>query len=129
MAEAPDDYERWRESEAARLIASGRADTDTVRELLILYCHSSPLAHQFFEERLGSEGLLKVLLKLATDDYSGDAQMTASYWVSRFSPGMLAAHVPELEAIAANEWGSVAVHAKRAVEAVRGSAGLSGGQA
>jgi len=102
------DYERWRESEATRLVATGRLDTDTVRELLVLSCHSSPLARRFFEERLGTEELLVVLLGLAVEDYSGDAQMTASYWLSQFSVDRLAAHVPELESVAANEWSSAA---------------------
>ena len=122
MAESFGDYERWREAEAARLVATGRADTDTVRELLVLSCHSSPAARQFFETRLNSEELLGVLLGLALEDYSGDAQMTASYWVSRFPPSLLASHVPELEAVAANEWDSVAVHGRRALEAVRSGA-------
>lgn len=116
----PGKYEQWRESEAARLLATGRADTDTIRELLILSCHSSPLAEQFFEDRLGSEGLLCALLGLAVDDYSGDAQMTASFWVSRFPIDMLASHAVELETVAANEWDSVSVHARRALAAVRG---------
>src|SRR5262245_6567165 len=114
------EYERWRESEAARLIATGCSDTDTVRELLILSCHSSPLAEQFFESRLSSEELLEVLLVLAVDDYPGDAQMTAAYWVSRFPVEMLSQHISVLEAVAANEWGSVSVHAHRALAAVRG---------
>lgn len=118
MAEASSDYERWRESEAARLVGTGRADTDTVRELLVLACHSSPVARRFFEDRLDSEELLGVLLGLAIEDYSGDAQMTASYWVSRFPASMLAPHAAELAAVAANEWDSVAVHARRALAAL-----------
>jgi hypothetical protein len=117
VAELLSDYEQRGESEAARLVALGRVDADTVRELLILSCHSSPLAEQFFEGRLGSEQLLRVLLGLAVDDYSGDAQMTASYWVSRFPSGMLMSHLQSLEAIAANEWDSVAVHARKALKA------------
>jgi hypothetical protein len=78
VADSPSDRGRWQESEAARLVATGRTDTDTVRGLLILACRSSPLARRFFEDRLGSEELLSVLLGLAADDYSGDAQMTAS---------------------------------------------------
>src|SRR5438270_135269 len=101
MAEPTGNYEQWRESEAGRVLATGRTDTDIVRELLILSCHSSPLARRYFEERLGNEVLLGVLLGLAFEDYSGDAQMTASYWVSRFPPVMLEAHIPELKAIAA----------------------------
>jgi hypothetical protein len=119
VANRSDDYERWREAEASRLIASGCQDTETVRDLLILSCHSSPLAHRFFEDRLGSAELLRVLLALSVEDYSGDAQMTASYWVSQFPPDMLAAHIPELETIAANEWDSVAVHARQALADVR----------
>lgn len=111
-------YEQWLESEAARLVATGGADTDTVRGLLILSCHSSPLARRFFEDRLNSEELLKVLLALAVDDYSGDAQMTASYWVSEFPPALLAPHATTLAAVAANEWDSVAIHAREALEAL-----------
>ena len=118
MAEALSDYERWRETEAARLVGTGRADADTVRELLILACHSSPAARRFFEERLGSGELLGVLLGLAVEDYSGDAQMTAAYWVSRFPPASLAPHAAELAAVAANEWDSVAVHGRRALAAL-----------
>ena len=116
--ETPDNYTQWREAEAARLAMLGRIDTETVRGLLILSCHSSPLAHRFFEERLDNEELLSVLLALAVEDYSGDAQMTASYWVSQFPPAMLAPHATELAAVAANEWGSVAVHAREALELV-----------
>jgi hypothetical protein len=118
VTEMPSDYERWRESEVARLLATGRLDADSVRELLIFSCHSSPLAEQFFEDRLENEELLSVLLGLAAEDYSGDAQMTASYWTSRFPSAMLASHITELELVAANEWDSVAVHARRALEAV-----------
>lgn len=112
-------YERWRESEAAHLVANGQVDTDTVRELLILSCHSSPVANQFFESRLGSEELLIVLLGLAVEDYSGDAQMTASYWASQFPPEMLRPHAQELEAVAVNEWDSVAAHARKALKLIR----------
>lgn len=120
MAGATNDYEKWRETEAARLVASGSVDTDTMRELLILSCHSSPLAKQFFEAHLNSEELLAVLLGLAVEDYSGDAQMTASYWVSRFPSSLLARHALELEAIADNDWDSVSIHARRALEAIHG---------
>jgi hypothetical protein len=114
-----EDYKRWRETEAARLIATGCADTNTIRELLILSCHSSLLAEQFFESRLGNAELLRVLLGLAIDDYSGDAQMTASYWISRFPVEMLSHHVSVLETVAANESDSVSVHAHRALAAIR----------
>jgi hypothetical protein len=112
------DYERRWEAEAARLVASGDIDTDTVRELLILSCHSSQIADAYFTTRLDHQQLLTTLLGLAIEDYSGNAQMTASYWVSRFPLGTLANHIPELEAIAANEWDSVAVHARRTLEAL-----------
>ena len=114
-----EDYERWRETEAARLMATGCADTDTVRELLILSCHSSPLAEQFFESQLGNAELLRVLLGLAVDDYSCDAQMTASCWVSRFFTVVLSRHVSALETVTANEWDSVSTHARRALAAIR----------
>ena len=82
----------------------------------------SPLACRFFEDRLNNEELLNTLLGLAVEDYSGDAQMTASYWVSRFPPSMLAPHVAVLAEIASNEWDSVSVHARRALEQCRASA-------
>jgi hypothetical protein len=119
VADSPPHFERRVAAEAAQLLATNRIDADTVRELLILDCHSSPLARRFFEDGLESEELLTVLVRLAVDDYSGDAQMTGSYWVSRFPVGMLKLHVAELEAIASNEWDSVAVHARKALEAVR----------
>ena len=118
MAESRGNYEPWRESEVARLIDTGHADTDTVRKLLIMSCHSSPLARRYFEDRLDCKTLLGVLLGLAVEDYSGDAQMTASYWVSRFPPSMLTPHAAALAAVAANEWDSVSVHARRAQEAI-----------
>ncbi len=120
MLGPPSGYEQWRESEAARLIATGRADTDTVRELLILACHASPLARRFFEDRLDSKAMLGVLVGLAVEDYSGDAQMTASYWVSRFPVGLLACHKTELGLMAANECESVSIHARRALNAIAG---------
>lgn len=116
--EAASECERWRESEVARLIATGRSDTDIVRELLILSCHSSQPANQFFEERLANEALLAVLLGLAIDDYSGDAQMTASYWLSRFPVEVLARRAAELAIVAANEWDSVSSRAQRALDAI-----------
>src|SRR5262245_780603 len=90
------DYERGHEAEFARLSATTRMDADTVRELLILSCHSFPQARRFFEDRLESEMLLGVLLGVAVEDYSGDAQMEASYWVSQFPLGMLAPHTAKL---------------------------------
>jgi hypothetical protein len=112
MTEYSDD---WWEMEAVKLIEHGRTDVDTVRELLILACHSSPIAKSYFAERLNHEALLKTLIILATEDYSGDAQMTASYWLSRFSKDLLVHHKAELAVIATNEWDSVAVHARRAI--------------
>ena len=118
MSDASNKYEQWLESEAARLVAMERTDTDTIRALLVLSCHSSPLARQFFADRLDSEALLGVLLALAVDDYSGDAQMTAADWVSQFPPAMLAPHAATLAVVAANEWDSVAFHARQALEAL-----------
>jgi hypothetical protein len=112
------DYDQWREGEATRLVASGAVDTNTVRELLVLACHSSPVAGAFFTERLDDAQLLTVLLGIATEDDSGDAQMTASYWVSQFPHQVLRSHLPELEAIAVNEWGSVTEHARRTLVAL-----------
>lgn len=120
------DHEARRESKAAQLVATGSTGADTVQELLILSCHSSPLANRFFEDRLGNEGLLKTLLGLALEDYSGDAQMTASYWVSRFPPDMLTPHVAVLTEIASNKWDSVSVHARRALVAVAQQSRVTG---
>ncbi len=114
-----DDYSQWRESEAARLINSGRSDRDTVRELLVLSCHSSPLAAGFFAARTEDATLLDMLLDIAVDDYSGDAQMTASHWASQFSMDLLSARMPVLEVLAANEIDSIAVPAREALMAVQ----------
>ena len=60
MADASNNYVQWLESEAARLVAMERTDTETIRALLVLSCHSSPLARRFFADRLDSEALLSV---------------------------------------------------------------------
>jgi hypothetical protein len=121
MSDSTSEYVLRRESEAARIIASNQCGVDSVRELLVLECHSSPLAKQYFEERLNVEAMLRTLLGIAFEDYSGDAQMTASYWVSRFPAQMLKNHIVELGTIATNEWDSVAVHARRALEQIKKS--------
>ncbi len=118
MAEAMNDHERWFVSKAIRSIDSGHADVYGVRELLIRSCHSSAFAERFFEERLESETLLNILLQIAIEEYSGDAQMTASYWISQFPPNMLVPHTTTLAKISENGWESVAFHARRALEAI-----------
>lgn len=88
---------------------------EIVRNLLVFDCHSSPTARNFFESHLGDEALLHTLLNMAIDDYSGDAQRTAAYRVSLQPSDLLASDVEELRRIAANEWNSVAGHARRAL--------------
>lgn len=119
IPEPSDNYGRWCSAEVARLLGTAKIDTETVRELLIFSCHSTPPADQFFADRLGDQHLLQILLNLAIEDYSGDAQMSASYWISQFAPEMLVPHVRELIQIANNEWDSVAVHARRALESLQ----------
>ena len=70
-------YEQWRETEVQRLLATGYTDRDTIRQLLIFACHSSPQARGFFADRTPDATLLDMLLDIAVEDYSGDAQMTA----------------------------------------------------
>ena len=119
MAESQSDFERRLEAQVAALVATEKFDIETVRELLILDCHSSPTARRFFENHIDNQEILAVLIQLAIDDHSGDAQMNASYWISRFSVGMLKAYITQLATIASNEWDSVAVHARKALEAVK----------
>ncbi|WP_179033139.1 hypothetical protein [Paenibacillus kribbensis] len=56
-----------------------------VRELLIDSTHGIQKAKTYFEERLDDKLLLDLLVEFSTDDYSTDASMTASYWISQFS--------------------------------------------
>jgi hypothetical protein len=119
VAESQSDFERRLEAQAAVLVATKGFDIETVRELLILECHSSPTARRFFENHIDNREILAVLIQLAIDDYSGDAQMNASYWISRFPVGMLKVYITQLETIASNEWDSVAVHARKSLEAVK----------
>ena len=62
-----------------------------------------------------------MLLGIAVDDYSGDAQMTASFWASRFPATLLISYKATLAEIAANEWDSVSVHARRALDSLADS--------
>ena len=112
-------YEQWRETEAGRLLATGLNDRDTIRQLLILACHSSLLARGFFADHTSDAALLDMLLDIAVDDYSGDAQMTASEWVSQFPVELLASRASRLETVAACEIDSVAAPAREALGAVR----------
>ena len=112
-------YEQWCESEVERLLATGRTDRATIRQLLVFTCASSPLASGFFVERCRDTALLDMLLDIAVEDYSGDAQMAASHWVSQYPTELLAEHVSVLETIAACEVDSVAGPAREALEAVR----------
>lgn len=112
-------YEQWRETEVERLLATGHTDRDTIRQLLVFACHSSPQARGFFAGHTEDAALLDSLLDIAVEDYSGDAQMTASHWVSQFPAELLAKRMSILEAIAVCENDSVAAPAREALEAVR----------
>ena len=73
----------------------------------------------FFAARRGDAVLLDMLLEFAVEDYSGDAQMTASHWVSQFDVELLAARVAVLETVSTHEIDSVAEPAREALQAVR----------
>jgi hypothetical protein len=115
MGTGESSYDEYRELQVAALVARGQVDRDTVRELLVWSCHSSPAADDFFKRHLGDEALLDLLLDIAVDDYSGDAQMTAAYWVSQYPTALLRPRCSRLEQVAANEWDSVSLHAQEAL--------------
>lgn len=60
-----------------------------IREQLIDAMHGLEEATKYFENKLNDLELLKLLIKIAMDDYSTDASAAASYWISHFEEGLL----------------------------------------
>lgn len=69
---------------------------DLIRELLIDCMHSDNKAENFFIESLNNLELLNILIGIVSDDYSEDAQISASFWISKFDKELLSKIEPEL---------------------------------
>ena len=81
---------------------------ETLRELLIKSVHSDSAAREFFESNLGNQEILNLLVECARDDYSNDARMEASYWISNFDIDCLKTVENKLLEIQKDELDSIA---------------------
>ncbi|MDQ0178386.1 hypothetical protein [Bacillus chungangensis] len=99
-------------------------DKDTIRDLLIDSTHSIHEANIFFEERLHDKALLDILIDIALDDYSSDASMTASYWISKFTENVLVQIEDKLLILQENELDNNSVHAWIALGRIKSKKGL-----
>ncbi|WCF09247.1 hypothetical protein NDS46_04925 [Paenibacillus thiaminolyticus] len=99
-------------------------DNKHIRNLLIDSTHSIPEANTFFEERLNDKALLDILVDFALDDYSGDASMTASYWISKFSENLLVTIEDQLLILQDYELDNISVHAWIALGKIKSKKGL-----
>ncbi|TQR45055.1 hypothetical protein [Paenibacillus popilliae] len=79
-------------------------DKDLIRDLLIDSTHSIQEANTFFQERLNDKALLDILVDFALDDYSSDASMTASYWISNFQENLLLTIEEKLLILKTTNW-------------------------
>lgn len=95
-----------------------------IRELLIDSTHGIQKAKTYFEERLDDKLLLDVLVEFALDDYSTDASMTASYWISQFSEDLLRGIEDDLLVLQQYELNSISVHALVALGKIQSTRGL-----
>ncbi|WGU92395.1 hypothetical protein QJQ58_17610 [Paenibacillus dendritiformis] len=99
-------------------------DKDLIRDLLIDSTHSIQEANTFFQERLNDKVLLDILVDFALDDYSSDASMTASYWISNFTENLLLTIEDKLLILQEYELDSISVHAWIALGKIKSKKGL-----
>ncbi|WP_226002960.1 hypothetical protein [Paenibacillus sp. BJ-4] len=99
-------------------------EKNVVRELLIDSTHGKQKAKAYFEERLDDKLLLDLLVEFALDDYSTDASMTASYWISQFSEDLLRGIEENLLVLQQYELNSISVHALVALGKIQSTRGL-----
>ncbi|RJG25502.1 hypothetical protein [Paenibacillus thiaminolyticus] len=99
-------------------------DKDLIRDLLIDSTHSIQEANTFFQERLNDKALLDILVEFALDDYSSDASMTASYWISNFTENLLLTIEDKLLIIQEYELDNISVHAWIALGKIKSKKGL-----
>jgi len=99
-------------------------DKDLIRDLLIDSTHSIQEASAFFQERLNDKALLDILVDVALDDYSSDASMTASYWISNFTDNLLLTIEEKLLILQDYELDNISVHAWIALGKIKSKKGL-----
>lgn len=99
-------------------------DKDLIRDLLIDSTHSIQEANIFFQERLNDKALLDILVDFALDDYSSDASMTASYWISNFTENLLLTIEDKLLILQEYELDNISVHAWIALGKIKSKKGL-----
>ncbi|EPY12848.1 hypothetical protein [Paenibacillus alvei] len=99
-------------------------DKDLIRDLLIDSTHSIQEANTFFQERLNDKALLDILVDVALDDYSSDASMTASYWISNFTENLLLTIEEKLLILQDYELDNISVHAWISLGKIKSKKGL-----
>ncbi|HCC07588.1 MAG TPA: hypothetical protein DEP72_05455 [Clostridiales bacterium] len=99
-------------------------EKDKIRELLIDSVHSKDDAKDFFTGNLESPKLLNTLVEIAIDDYSGDARMEASFWISKFETSLLKNIEEKLIKIQCDELDSIACHAFISLARIKSKDGL-----
>ncbi|BFH16753.1 hypothetical protein WJ0W_005092 [Paenibacillus melissococcoides] len=99
-------------------------DKDLIRDLLTDSTHSIQEANIFFQERLNDKALLDILVDFALDDYSSDASMTASYWISNFTENLLLTIEDKLLILQEYELDNISVHAWIALGKIKSKKGL-----
>lgn len=97
---------------------------DRIRCLLIDSVHSKTDAKDFFEKNLNSSALLNILVEFAIEDYSGDARIEASYWISKFDIILLKNIEKDLLKIQNDELDSIAGHIIVALGRIKSKKGL-----
>jgi len=97
---------------------------DNIRELLIESVHSDKMAVEYLKANLNNNYLLHMLKDIAIDDYSGDARMEASYWISQFNNDLLYEIEEDLLRIQQDELDSIACHAFVALGKIQSKRGL-----
>ncbi|MCT8976981.1 hypothetical protein N4T77_10235 [Clostridium sp. CX1] len=97
---------------------------DKIRELLINSVHGAKEVNEFFNINLSNEELLKILIEIASDDYSNDARMEACYWISNFDIELLKMIESDLLKIQEDELDSIACHILIALGKIKSKEGL-----
>lgn len=97
---------------------------DNIRKLLIKSVHSDKNATECLKTNLNNNYLLHILKDISIDDYSGDARMEASYWISQFNNDLLYGIEEDLLRIQQDELDSIACHAFIALGKIQSKKGL-----
>lgn len=97
---------------------------ESIRELLIEAIHSKNKAINHLNTNLNNEELLNTLVEIATDDYSNDARMEASFWISKFDKDLLKNIEQKLLIIQQEELDSIACHIFIALGKIKSKKGL-----